>query len=122
MTSFVEAFLVPDKIWCMNHSIHYSITDHCSVLLVDTKWQGLARFHLSVSPVLRYEILQVDGTWYDMKHINSTFNLLIVTNLFKMANVHVCFTEHTYNHVLILVLILMQMVWLTAVKLQILYQ
>jgi hypothetical protein len=65
LTSIVAAFLVPDKIWCMNHSIHYSITDHCSVLLMDTKWQGLARFHLSVCPVLCYEILQIDGTWYE---------------------------------------------------------
>jgi len=39
-----------------------------------------------------------------------------------MADVHVCFTEHAHSHVLTLVLILMQMVWLTAVKLQILYQ
>jgi hypothetical protein len=65
LTPLVEAFLVPDKIWCMNYSIHNSITDHCSVLLVDTKRQGLARFHLSVCPVLRYEILQIDGTWYE---------------------------------------------------------
>jgi hypothetical protein len=37
-----------------------------------------------------------------------------------MADVHVCFTEHTHSHVLVLVLILMQMVW--PVKLQMLYQ
>jgi hypothetical protein len=39
-----------------------------------------------------------------------------------MADVHVSFTEHAHSHVLILVLILMQTVWLTAVKLQMLYQ
>jgi hypothetical protein len=48
----------------MNNSIYYGITDHGSVLFMDTKWQRLAWFHLSVCPILCYQILQVDYTWF----------------------------------------------------------